>query len=404
MVEEGARIVPLPGSEAVELRHLRSFVTVAEELNFRRAAERLFITQPALSRQISALERMVGTALLRRNTRRVELTLAGEVMLARAYDLLNGVDEAVRAVQSVGGEIIERIVRLWQPVERHDGDARKLPAQRAAYESLLAHVELPAGIQVRPINAGGVPSLVTTPDPELPSRVLYLHGGGFVLGSAFGYRPLTGALAKASETGVVAIDYRLAPEHPFPAALDDARSAYLWMLDQLPAGESVSIAGDSTGAGLALALLLRLRSEGARLPAGVALLCPNAADLTLATPESDDPDRQLALEVRSHFATAYLAGHPADDPLVSPVLGNWTGWPPLLIQAGSGDILRSEAEAVRDQAEKYGVPSTFELYPTDAHVFQLFWSFLPEAAEAIDAAGRFLAAPTAAADVAGAIG
>ncbi len=404
MVDEGARIVPLPGSEAVELRHLRSFVAVAEELNFRRAAERLFITQPALSRQISALERMVGTRLLHRNTRSVELTLAGEAMLARAGSLLREVDDAVRAVQSVSGEITARVVRLWQPVERHGGAGGDLQQQRAAYESLLAHVDVPAGIQVRPINAGGVPALVTTPDPEQPPRVLYLHGGGFVLGSAFGYRPLAGALAKAADAGLLVIDYRLAPEHPHPAALDDALAAYRWLLDQLPADEPVLIAGDSSGAGLALALLLRLSAAGIRLPARAALLCPSA-DLTFAGSADDDPDRQLVLEVRRRFADAYLAGQSSADPLVSPVLGDWTGMPPLLIQAATGDVLRTDAESVRDRAREYAVAATLELYPGEAHGFQLFWSFLPEAAEAVEAAGRFLAARPAAesrdSDVAG---
>ncbi len=382
--------MPLPGSDAIELRHLRSFVAVAEELNFRRAAERVFITQPALSRQISALERMVGTKLLRRNTHRVELTPAGEAMLVRALSLLREVDDAVRAVQSVGGEITERIVRLWQPVGRHGGADGDLRQQRAAYEALHAQIEVPAGIRIRPITAGGVPALIVATDPDQPPRVLYLHGGGFVLGSAYGYRPLAGALAEASGAGVLVIDYRLAPEHPYPAALDDARSAYRWLLDQAPADEPVLIAGDSTGGGLALALLLRLRAEGVRLPAGAALLCPTV-DFTL--PDAEDPGRQLPLEVRRWFAEAYLAGHSATDPLVSPVSGDWTGLPPLLIQAATGDVLRPDAVAVRDRAGEHGVPATLELYPVDAHGFQLFWSFLPEAAEAVAAVGRFLAAP-----------
>ncbi len=399
MAEKGARVVALPGSEAVELRHLRSFVAVAEELNFRRAAERLFVAQPALSRQISTLERLVGTLLLRRSTHRVELTLAGEAMLERARGLLREVDEAVHAVQSVGGEITAQIVRLWQPIERHGGVGGDLEEQRAAYESLLAHVDLPPGIRVRPANAGGVASLVVAADPDAPPRVLYLHGGGFVLGSAFGYRPLAGALAKAAGAGLLVIDFRLAPEHPFPAALDDAYAAYRWMLDRVPGGERLLVAGDSTGGGLALALLVRLRAERVRMPAGAALLCPSA-DFTFTSADADPGSDEL-LKVRRQFADAYLAGQPCTDPLVSPVLADWSGLPPLLIQAGTGDLLLSDAESVAARARQYEVPASLELYPTDAHGFQLFWSFLPEAAEAVESAGRFLAERSAVGGAAG---
>lgn len=392
MSEGNARLVAFPETDAVELRHLRSFVAVAEELNFRRAAERLFITQPALSRQISGLERVIGTQLLHRSTRHVELTLAGEALLERARRLLREVDDAVRVVQTVGGEITARILRLWQPVEDHAGDDGDLHEQRAAYEALLAHAEVPTSIHVHPITAGGVPSLVTTRDPNDAPRVLYLHGGGFVLGSAFGYRPLAGALSNASGAGVVVLDYRLAPEHPFPAALDDARSAYLWMLDHVSDAQRLMLAGDSSGGGLAVALLLRLRDEGVPLPAGVALLCPSA-DLTFASVPDGDPGQLQLVEARRQFANAYLAGHATVDPLVSPIRGDLSGLPPMMIQAATGDVLLPDAQLLHDRAREHGVQVAFDVYPADAHVFQLFWSFLPEAADAVDAAGRFLAEP-----------
>ena len=220
-----ARVLKLPAAgSAVELRHLRSFVAVAEELNFGRAAERLYITQPALSRQITGLEQAIGCELLRRSTRRVELTLAGKALLERARPLLRDADDAVLAVQSLSGEIVARVAQLWQPV----GDQGDLELQRAAYESLLAHFDVPSGVQVRPVNAGGVPALVVAEDPAATPGVLYLHGGGFVMGSAFGVRPLAGALAMAAGRGVLVADYRLAPEHAFPGALDDAYAAYEW--------------------------------------------------------------------------------------------------------------------------------------------------------------------------------
>jgi epsilon-lactone hydrolase len=399
VVAESARVLAFPAAaDAIELRHLRSFVAVAEELNFGRAAERLYITQPALSRQIRSLERLVGCELLRRTTRRVELTVAGEALLERARRLLGDVDEAVAAVQSIGGEIMARIAGLWKPVADRLGDVGDLQEQRAAYEALLAHFEVPAGLQVRPVNAGGVQALVVGEDAAAPPAVLYLHGGGFVLGSAFGHRPLAGALALAAGRGVLVADYRLAPEHPFPAALDDACAAYRWMLERGGDPAQLVVGGDGSGGGLAVSLLLRLRDEGLLpLPAGAALLCPTA-DVKAVTLDldPDDPVHRLLGDFFHGCAASYLAGHPADDPHANPILADLSGLPPFLIQAATEDLLLGEARALNDRAREHGVMTELQLYPTDAHVFHLFWSFLPEAAAAIEAAGRFVHARTTA--------
>ena len=400
--EPQARVFRLPEApDAIELRHMRSFVAVAEELNFRRAAERLYITQPALSRQIRTLERLVGSQLLRRSTHRVELTIAGEALLERARRLLRDVDDTVYAVRSLGGEITARIMQMWQPVGDHTGDDGDLQEQRTAYEALLAHAEVPDGVHVRPVNAGGVPALSVSPDHAGPPNVLFLHGGGFVLGSAFGYRPLAGALARASGTGVLVADYRLAPEHPFPAALDDARSAYLWLLECGTDPARLVVAGESVGAGLGLALLLRLRDEGVPLPGGAALLCP-VVDLSFSAfeaeieteteaPDTKETDRRALVEVGRRLVAAYLAGHTDLDPLASPLRGDLAGLPPLLVQAGTGDPLLNDAQALHDRAREQAVPLELQRYPTDAHAFQLYWSFMPEAADAIEAAGHFVA-------------
>lgn len=394
MAESDARIRSISASvDAIELRHLRSFVAVAEELNFGRAAERLYITQPALSRQIRMLERLVGCQLLQRSTRRVELTLAGEALLERARRLLGDIDDAVRAVQSLGGEIMARIAELWQPVDDELRGGSSLDSQRAAFERLLAQFDPPEGVGVRPVNAGGVPALAVGADPDVPARILYLHGGSFVLGSAFGYRPLAGALALAAERVVLVADYRLAPEHPFPAALDDAYVAYMSMLDRVGDARELIVAGDSWGAGLALALLLRLRDEGAARPGGAALLSP-VSDLSASLIDVDMDD--AAHEVVGRFwrgcVDAYRAGRSADEPLISPLFGDLTGLPPLLIQVAAHDVLRIESEALAERARASDVDVELELYPTDAHLFPLFWSFQPEAIDALAAAGRFATA------------
>ena len=185
-MEERGHLLPFPQApDGIELRHLRAFVAVAEELNFGRAAERLYVSQPALSRQIRGLEQLVGCELLRRSTHRVELTLAGEALLDRARKLLADVDEAVSATLAVGGELLARIARMLEPMTglvTADGD---LQAARDAIESLNAQFSPPPGTGVRPVTAGGVPSMLVSAGQASPATVLYLHGGGYVLGSAF---------------------------------------------------------------------------------------------------------------------------------------------------------------------------------------------------------------------------
>jgi epsilon-lactone hydrolase len=382
-MEDSGEVLGFRARDGVEVRHLRAFVAVAEELNFSRAAERLYLSQPALSRQIRTLERVVGCALLRRSTHRVELTLAGSALLDRARPVLAALDEAIAAAQSVGGELAARIMRLWAPVLAVATDQTSIQALREVFEDFLAQTPVPPEITVRPVTAGGVPALTLGDEPA----ILYLHGGGYVLGSAYGYRPLVGALVGAAGTGALVPDYRLAPEHPFPAAIDDALAAYRWLTDRRGGASSVVLAGDSSGAGLALALLLKLKADKQRLPASVVLLCPSV-DLSGGMLS---PGRGPHLmDDMGRTAEAYLAGHPIEDPLVSPLRGDLAGLPPLLVQCASGDRVRPEAEALADRARDHGAQVRLEHYPSDAHVFHVFWSFLPEAVDALAKAGAFI--------------
>jgi epsilon-lactone hydrolase len=379
-VDDDENVVAFPQApEAIELRHLRAFLAVAEELNFGRAAERLYITQPALSRQIRTLEQLLGCELLRRSTHRVELTLAGEALLDRVRPVLREVDATVSAVQSLGGELVGRVARFWEPLVQAVAADADLEEQRTAYEKMLANFSVPPEVTVRPVTANGVPSLLVAQRPDDPPTLLHLHGGGYLVGSAFGYRPLAGALALAADTGVLVPDYRLAPEHPFPAALEDAVAAYRWMLDRGIDPAEVTICGDSSGGGLTVSVLLTLQQRGLPRPGGAVLMCP-FVDLALNLHED---------EATRRFVAAYLAGHSADDPVVSPLRADLTALPPLLIQAATGDARLVDANALTDHARSHGVDARLELYSVDAHVFHLFWSFLPEAGEALQAAGRF---------------
>jgi epsilon-lactone hydrolase len=378
--------------EAIELRHLRAFVAVAEELNFGRAADRLHISQSALSRQVRALEQLLGLDLLRRTKHRVELTLAGEALLDRARQLLEDVDGAVSATLSVGGELAARLTQLWAPMLEIATKEVDLEERRQAYERFHAQFSPPDEVAVMHVNAGGVPALRFVPPGEGPGQILYLHGGGHVMGSAFGYRPLIAALALAAGSGAIAPEYRLAPEHPFPAALDDSDRAYEWVTSAGTPPEQVVLAGDSSGAGLVMSLLIRLRDQKRPLPGGALLFCP-WLDLTGSTLRAlaDVSEEVLLLRQQSaSLAASYLADHPIDDPVVSPLTADLSGLPPLLVQAATGDTQREDAHQVTQRARAHGVDARLELYPAETHAFQLFWSFLPEAKEGLERGGEFV--------------
>jgi epsilon-lactone hydrolase len=341
-MDRNENVLAMPQApEAIELRHLRAFVAVAEELNFSRAAQRLFITQPALSRQIRGLERLVGCDLFRRSTQRVELTLAGESLLTRARTLLTDLDDAIEQTRSVGGELAGRMAQLWEPWVRASVLDADLDAIRGAVEELHSKFAPPPEAAVAPVLAGGVPTLRITPDHAHEASVLFLHGGGFVAGSAFGYRHLAGALAVAAQASALVIDYRLAPEHPHPAAVQDSVNAYLWLAE---AGAPVVLAGDSAAGNLVMSVLLTLRERELPLPAGAVLLCP-WVDLTARAqrPPQDSP-MLFSPEMAERLALAYLGGQAADDPVLDPLHTSLDGLPPLLIQAASGDSVLQEAQ------------------------------------------------------------
>jgi acetyl esterase/lipase len=392
MDDNEGKVLSLPQApDAIELRHLRAFVAVAEELNFGRAATRLYLSQPALSRQIRTLERLVGCDLLRRSTHQVELTLAGEALVDRARRILGDLDDAVYATQSVGGELAGRIARLWEPLGDLSAADADLEDVRVAYEALHAQFQPLPEVDLRPVNAGGVPSLLLVPPSCASPTLLYLHGGGFITGSAFGYRALAGALAAAGETAALVPDYRLAPEHPFPAAVEDAVRAYLWILDRGADPKRVTVAGDSSGGGQLMSLLISLKLQDLPLPGGAVLFCPG---ISFAPPPRNgakmDPEAAEADKWFRFAAAAYLGGHSTDDPVVNPLLADLAGMPPMLIQAATGDICLEDARLLADHAREDGVDARPELYPVAAHVFHVFWSFLPEASDALRQAGRFI--------------
>ncbi len=219
--------------------------------------------------------------------------------------------------------------------------------------------------------------------------VLYLHGGGYIIGSAATHKGLTGHIAKASRCMVVAPDYRLAPEHPFPAALDDAEAAWLALINEGFSPGQIAIAGDSAGGGLAIALAMRLRDSNQPLPASLTVFSP-WVDLTQEALYSPTCEPVLQARWTTKAATLYAGQESLRNPLLSPVFGNFQGLPPLLIQVGSQEILLNDAERLASAARMAGVTTQLEVFNSLWHVFQVHSGQLDRATAAVNTAGEHI--------------
>jgi epsilon-lactone hydrolase len=292
---------------------------------------------------------------------------------------------------------IERACTLWREMWPQK-DEPTVEDFRDAYEKFTAQFPVPDDVTTENVDADGVPALwVRTPQASTDRTIFYLHGGGYVIGTAHGYRELAAHLGRAAEAQVLVVDYRLAPEHPFPAAVDDAVSAYRWLLDTGVAPGSVVIAGDSAGGGLTMATLLALRDAGAPLPAAGVGLSPwvdlECTGETMTTKADVDPVVQR--EGVLGMAAMYLGGLDAQSPLASPLHGDLSGLPPLLIQVGTRETLLDDAIRLAARAEREGVDVTLETVEEAPHVWHVFSSFLPEARDSIDQIAAFTRKHTA---------
>jgi monoterpene epsilon-lactone hydrolase len=254
---------------------------------------------------------------------------------------------------------------------------------------------LPDDVRVTEVIAGGVPAHWLDAPGTDPGRVLlFLHGGGFELGSLRSDGELAARLGRAGGMRVLFPEYRLAPEHPFPAAIDDVLAAFRWLrTDQGVSASSVAVAGDSAGGGLAVALLVATRDAGEELPAAAALMSPTV-DLTssgASMTERVDQDPISTPALLRQFAADYLAGANPETPLASPLFAGLAGLPPLLIQVGTADLLLSDSERLAAAATQAGVDVTLQVGEGLTHVYQLLLG-TPEAAQATDRIGTFLRA------------
>jgi epsilon-lactone hydrolase len=256
----------------------------------------------------------------------------------------------------------------------------------------------PPDIQRIGVDAGGVAAEWVVAPVSRPDRyILYLHGGGYVIGSPSLYRHLTWRLARAAHARLLAIDYRLAPEHPFPAALEDASAAYEWLLAGGADPRKIVIIGDSAGGGLAFALLLRCRDNGRlSLPAAVVALSPwtDLASTGASLSINAEADPFLDVNGIAPIAECYLAGTDPRHPYASPLYGDPIGLPPALIQVGSDEVLRDDAIRMADRLRAAGCEAMLEIWPRMPHVWHLFASMMPEARHAIARIGNFVAERT----------
>jgi len=251
----------------------------------------------------------------------------------------------------------------------------------------------PRNVRTTAVDAGGVRAdLIVTPE-SLPDRhLLFLHGGAYRTGSLATYRHFTWRLGKAARARVLAIEYRLAPEHPFPAALDDALAAYRWLLGNGADPHRLIVAGDSAGGGLALSLLLKLRDGGLPLPASVVALSP-WTDLALtgaSLTENAAADPMLNTDNLPRFAADYLNGADPRDPYASPLYGDPAGLPPTLIHVGSDEILRDDAVRMAEKMRAADCSVELEVWWRMPHVWHLMVPFVPEATAAIETIGAFV--------------
>jgi len=251
---------------------------------------------------------------------------------------------------------------------------------------------IPNDVRRETVRADGVRCEWLIPDGSDADRVLlYLHGGGFVYGWTGTHRHMVAHLARQMGVRALSVDYRLAPEHPFPAALEDCTAVYRWLLKQGIAPENIVVAGDSAGGNLALTTMIWLRDHGDPLPAAAACLSP-ATDMTEREEIRRGFDPILHPRALLSFRASYIANHDPAEPLLSPIYADLHGLPPLLIHAGEDEILCGDCVRMAEAAQQAGVNTRVEVYPRMWHVWHMNFAEVPEGAAALEDVAQFLSA------------
>jgi monoterpene epsilon-lactone hydrolase len=272
-----------------------------------------------------------------------------------------------------------------------DLDRLTVTERRAAAESIAS--QPPPGTTVEPVDAGGVGAeWVVAAGADSDRVLLYLHGGAYQIGSPATHRSMVARLSGAAGARVLSIDYRLAPEHPFPAAVDDAVAAYRWLLAEGTDPAVIAIGGDSAGGGLALATLVALRNAGEPMPAAAVVLSP-WTDLALT---GASMQTRAAVDVlikpagMAETAEAYLAGQDPRHPYASPLYADLHGLPPVLVHVGDAEVILDDSTRFAARARDHRVDVTLEVWDEMPHVWHAFAGLLPEADQAIERIGSWL--------------
>jgi epsilon-lactone hydrolase len=276
---------------------------------------------------------------------------------------------------------------------RPDTGTLPVAEARANFEQIGNMFPVDSGIKCEPLSAGGVKAeWVSAPEADPGRRILYLHGGGFVIGSINTHRALAARLSRAAKARVLVIDYRLGPEHPFPAAVDDAIAAYRWMLAQGATPARVAVAGESAGGGLTASTLVAIREAKLPMPAAGVMLSPwidlECIGESMTTKDAIDPLVHKPALVE--WAKLYLNGKDPRTPLASPLYANLAGLPPLLIQVGTSEVLLDDAARFAARAKAAGVNATYEEWANMIHIWHFFAPILDEGQQAIEKVGAFI--------------
>jgi monoterpene epsilon-lactone hydrolase len=296
--------------------------------------------------------------------------------------------------ESMASNELREVVKTMREQDGIAAAGLSLEERRAAMTMMQGNLPMPDDISMQEVDIDGVPGRwISVTGVRDDAVILYFHGGGYVMGSLDTHQELMGRLSRSCDARVLGVDYRLAPEAPYPAAVEDAVKSYRWLLDQGVPSDRVMLAGDSAGGGLAFAAMLFLRDAGDPLPAGAITFSP-WADLT-SSGESmltrADADPMVTRDVVDELSAHYHADVDPAEPLISPVFADLTGLPPLLIQVGDAEVLLDDAARLADNARKVSCSVEYHVFDEAFHVFQSV-PIIPEAAEALAEAGEFFKA------------
>ena len=285
-------------------------------------------------------------------------------------------------------DAVLEIIRTWTSEVR-----KTVEHDRLSYEKMFAALPWDNDVETERVGANGVPSeWITAPGADEGRVVLYFHGGGFVFGSMRTHRVMLAHLSRAAKARVLGLDYRLAPENPFPAPIEDALAAYRWLLDQGIDPKKITLAGDSAGGGLVLSSLVAIRYAGLPMPAaGIPISAWTDMEATGKSMTTNaEADTWVDRDGLLNIAKVYLNGKDPRAPLASPLHADLRGLPPLLMQVGGVEVLLDDTTALAERAKEAGVSVEVEVWDDMPHVWHTFAPILPEGEKAIDRIGEFV--------------